>query len=273
MKFLVIPDVHNKIVGAEQIITAMPDHQPVFLGDYFDSFHDTPDMAEQTAKWLAWSLGQGRIHLMGNHDLPYRWRHQSCPGFSEEKLARVKREMSPFHWNQMGLFKVIRKEGLRPLVLSHAGFTLNNLYGIDSLLDTRSGGRAEHLRKLTTDQHLDMIGHEGRECLKKASYIGDHHWFNQGTRMGELRQGGPFWIDKDYFARPIFGIDQIVGHSWVNKPKVAHWPTKAAPASKVWFMDGGGMFAATVEAEDDGTGGLTVTPIYATGTKIGEPIK
>ncbi len=272
MKYLVIPDIHNRCQDAENLIAAMPEHHPIFLGDYFDQFNDTPEDAEQTAKWLSWSISQGRTHLMGNHDLPYRWRHQNCPGFTQEKYERVKREINPSYWNEVGLFKIIHKEGLRPLILSHAGFTLPNLYGITNVADTHKTGRAGHLRDLETYQHVEMIEYEGGKCLEAASYLGDHHWFNQGTRMGYMMQGGPFWLDIGDIAAPIPGVDQIVGHSWVNTAKRKSWPTKADPKQEMWCIDGGGMIAATVEMEDNGVGGLLVTPIHATGKIIGKPI-
>lgn len=272
MKYLIIPDIHNRIGDAENLISAMPGHQPIFLGDYFDHFNDTPEIAGETAKWLAWSISQGRIHLMGNHDLPYRWRHQTCPGFTPEKFARVKREMSPSSWSKVKLFEVIEMEDLRPLLLSHAGFTIPNVYGIQNPLDIRHPGRLSHLSDIPPNEYMELIRQQGAVCLENASRLGDHHWFIQGTRMGEPRQGGPFWIDKDNLMGVLPNIDQIIGHSFVNKPMCKRWHKNAVPNSEVWLIDGSGMFAATVEMEDNGVGGLLVTPIYATG-QIGTPIK
>jgi len=272
MKYLVIPDIHNRIHNAEGLIKIMPDHQPVFLGDYFDSFGDTVEMASDTAKWLSWSIGQGRIHLLGNHDLPYRWRHQNCPGFRPDKNEAIRREMSPAAWLQTKTHLIIQQEGLRPLVLSHAGFTLSNLWSVSNVKDTLKGGRSEGIRDFSVEDHLKCIETQSSECIFRASYLGDHYWFNQGSRMGEITPGGPFWIDKDDLAGPLPGIDQIVGHSWVNQPMRKCWPNQAKPNSEIWCIDGGGMFAATVEIRDNGVGGLLVTPIRATGEKIGQPI-
>jgi hypothetical protein len=272
-RFLIIPDIHNKVKQVEHLISRMPNHHPVFLGDYFDSFGDTPEMAEQTAKWLSWSIRQGRTHLMGNHDLPYRWKHQSCPGFTKEKEARVRREMSPSDWEQVALFRCITLPELRPLVLSHAGFTLANLYAVENPLDTSENGRAQNLRLITPSEHLEQIEAQGQDCLQKASYLANHHWFNQGTRMGEMRQGGPFWLDKHAFYGPIPGIDQIVGHTYTKGAERDTIKTGDEINSDVWFIDSEGMTAATVEPEDCGNGGLLITPIYATGPGAGAPIK
>lgn len=276
MKFLIIPDIHNRYFEAEELIEHFPGHQVVFLGDYFDSFGDNPTVAGKTAAWLRYSIGKGRIHLMGNHDLPYRWPWQSCPGFTKEKCKEVAKHMRPEDWQQTRLALIFAGTKYqecvhRPLVLSHAGFTLANLYGVADFRDVARGGRLEHMRKIPAYLHLDAIRDHSFKCAKAGDARVDHFWFNQGDRMGELEPGGPFWIDRHSLHSPLPGIDQIVGHTRVTTPQRHCDPHKAAPKSVVWFLDGYGKYAALLDGSLTEHGGLTITPIHARGERIGKP--
>jgi len=273
VKLLVIPDVHNRIGDPEALIKRFPEYQPVFLGDYFDSYHDGPEVARETAAWLRYSIHAGRIHLMGNHDLPYRWQYQNttyqvCPGWTREKQREVNSIMKADDWQLVRLMFILGQgvEG-RPLVLSHAGITLANLYGVPDYRDVAKGGRCEHLRERLPQEYLADIRSASGTALIAAYRQSPHFWFNQGDRMGELEEGGPFWIDKDSFRSPPAGIDQIVGHSHVSAPIRSCVPNQAKAESEVWFIDGGGAFAALV---DNDIGKWRVTPIHARGSRAGE---
>lgn len=273
MRHRIIPDVHNHYEAPEALIAMFPGHLPVFLGDYFDSYDDLPSMAKATAEWLRYSIRKGRIHLMGNHDLPYRWRDGRlyCPGWSEQKNRVINSVMGPGDWREVRTHFLIREPALRPLLLSHAGFTMANLYGVADPAEVCRKGRLGHLLDRTAEEHLAEVETGSREALARAAYHGEHHWFNQGSRMGARNIGGPFWIDKDEFWGQLPGIDQIVGHSRVSRPVSRCAPTRAKPDSEVWCIDGGGRFAALVEGGDNGRGGLLVTPIHASGEKAGQP--
>lgn len=272
MKFLIIPDVHNRYSEAEELIEHFPEHQAVFLGDYFDSFGDNPAVAGKTAEWLRYSIGKGRIHLMGNHDLPYRWQDQQCPGYTREKHRAILQHMRPDDWNQIRLALILSgSQSHRPLVLSHAGFTLANLYGVPDFRDVGSGGRLSHLRERLPQEHLESIRVYSFKCAKAGDARIDHFWFNQGDRMGELEPGGPFWIDRHSLHSQLPGIDQIVGHSFVATPQRHCDPHESKPESVVWFIDGHGDYAALLDGSVTEQGGLTVTPIHARGEVIGKP--
>lgn len=277
MKLLVIPDVHNHFESTERIIERFPDRQVIFLGDYFDDYHDTPAMAAATAEWLRHSIHKGRIHLMGNHDLPYRWRHQTCPGYSGEKHREIKKFMTETEWNEVRLALIYSncrygKQEARPLVLSHAGFTLANLYGVADFRDVARNGRLGFLRDRLPQEHLEEIRKQSFACLKAGHERRHHFWFNQGDRMGELATGGPFWIDRHSLRSELPGVDQIVGHTHVSSPQRHCAPNCAKPTSEVWFIDGCGKFAALVDSAVTERGGVQITPIYAKGEKVGEPV-
>ena len=122
MKTLIVPDVHNHIDEVEAQISRYPADRVVFLGDYFDSFGDTPAMAEATARWLKASLARPeRLHLWGNHDLWYRFplNSQICwigSGFTPEKSRAISGVLAFEDWEKLRLVTV-----LDGIVFSHAG--------------------------------------------------------------------------------------------------------------------------------------------------------
>jgi hypothetical protein len=275
MNYLIIPDVHNRVEWAESLIATFPGRVVIFLGDYFDNYEDTPSIARHTAQWLRYSLDQGRIHLMGNHDLPYRWAGITCPGWTKDKHREVNRVLAHYDWGKLRLVFILRFNKLevipqerlveqrRPLVISHAGVTLANLYGAGAPADTAKNGRLSHLRDRTVDEHLEEIRRQHDLCRYLAESGGDHHWLNQGVRMGHRNVAGPFWLDRHDF-NPIAGIDQIMGHTRVSTPQRHCMPHAQAPVSENWFIDGAGKFAALI------TNGVVV-PIWVTPERMGEP--
>ncbi|MGI0069778.1 MAG: metallophosphoesterase, partial [Nitrosopumilaceae archaeon] len=103
MKTLIIPDIHNKTEKAEKIIQKENPDRTVFLGDYFDSFGEGIEFAQQTALWLKSSLQQpNRVHLIGNHDLSYQSNGIfQCSGFNSFKLWAIGRILQREDWNRM----------------------------------------------------------------------------------------------------------------------------------------------------------------------------
>lgn len=262
MKYLIIPDVHNQVEWAETLIAKFPDRKVVFLGDYFDSFGDTPEAARRTAEWLRHSLEKGRVHLMGNHDLPYRWQntwHPKCPGWTREKARAILDHVRVEQWQQMPLVFILDGKDARPIVTSHAGITLANLYGVSNSVDCATGGRCAHLKDRLVPEHLDAIRKQAVICERSAKGGGDHFWLNQGSRMGEIEQGGPFWLDRWDF-NPIAGINQVVGHTRVDSPHRTY-----TPDSDNWFIDGHCKFAALID-------NFVITPIHAQGEQIGQVV-
>ena len=52
MRTLIIPDIHNHTQNADHWLQTQRYDRVVFLGDYFDDFHDTPGDVINTAGWL-----------------------------------------------------------------------------------------------------------------------------------------------------------------------------------------------------------------------------
>ncbi len=122
MKTLIVPDVHNHTAEAEEQVARYPADRVIFLGDYFDSFGDSPEVAADTARWLKDSLTRPeRLHLWGNHDLWYRFpfNPQICwigSGFTPQKHAAISSILGDEDWARLRLVTF-----LDGIAFSHAG--------------------------------------------------------------------------------------------------------------------------------------------------------
>lgn len=205
MKTLVIPDVHNKIHKVDQILADTQELQPdeiVFLGDYFDSYHDHPFDALKTATWLKSSLAfPNRIHLIGNHDAPYIAPGNSslwCPGYSTDKLKVIRStlpdeyfdRLQPAHYSNSFLF-------------SHAG-------AHPDLIACPVQGL------FTPAQLVEKV----QDAWNRVKAGEEHPYFLPGARMGEDRIGGITWVHWHGEFKHYPGINQIVGHTNVDSPRL-----------------------------------------------------
>ena len=198
MKTLIIPDIHNKSHIAEHIISREKPDKVIFLGDYFDSFHDEPDDVRATAKWFHWSINQpNRIHIVGNHDLPY-WFPENpfldCPGYNRFKLLLVQEYVTNKDWEKLVFYHNLDDHWL----LSHAG---------------------AHPYWLKTDKTdikelSDRLQWETKNFLKAAGRK-LYHWFAAWSRArgGTLTPGGLVWNDFTGDFHALIGVNQLVGHT------------------------------------------------------------
>ena len=197
MRTIVIGDIHHQWYSAEKLLRKVPHDQVVFLGDYFDDYGDNPDIAKDTAKWLAYSLRQpNRIHLMGNHDLPYACSHILCPGYGYDKALAIQEVMTHDLWGQVE-FHYWADDWL----LTHAG-----LHPIFCHRPDQDCTR-EYLRHFLKEQSL------GAKMALKAE---ERHWyFWVGPARGghDYAVGGLLWLDFRNEFFPIAGLNQIVGHT------------------------------------------------------------
>jgi hypothetical protein len=208
MLTLIIPDIHNHIGHIEphiqKLSTSYNFDRIIFLGDYFDQFHDGPADAERTAQWLKSSLQHSnRIHLIGNHDMPYlvgrSTQQLECPGYSVEKDERINNVLTVTDWQQ-----------LRPAcinqgwLLSHAGFSSKTFL------------KPLHDANLPTAEELLETAEREFVRLKSGEFS---YFFALGSRMCDTYPGGITWADwRDDFT-PIEGINQIVGHTPDYNPR------------------------------------------------------
>lgn len=206
MKTLIISDIHNRTRWINPFLynykQAYGYDQVVFLGDYFDQFGDGPNEAKETALWLKASLQhKDRIHLLGNHDMPYMCPGNEllwCPGWDKYKNTAVNRVMTPQAWDM-----------LRPCV------------EVDGWLLSHAGASEWVFNHPIKGISLNSIIEQTEKALIEAKKNNITVEFGYGSRMDSLVNvtGGITWLDWNDEFVPIEGINQIVGHTPGNQPK------------------------------------------------------
>ncbi len=237
-KYLVISDVHNRTTLAERICEKYgQEYIIIFLGDYFDYFHDGRYDAEKTARWLKHSLQQpNRIHLFGNHDAAYMFCYNKallCPGWDEEKNRAVRSVLDESDFDQLKLYHYIEEGNW---LLSHAGFTLPNVYGFRHPELLNKGCKYDFLVNTSKENVLETIEKETVKFFEAAKNNGYHHFMFQGSGMGEFGNGGPFWL-RPSSMRMMKQFNQIVGHTTFNNPQVIYLPNKTDKVAEFWILD------------------------------------
>ena len=196
---LPIGDIHNLYHFAEDIIQKQPHDKVIFVGDYFDSFNDTPELNIETAKWLKESLQKpNRIHLMGNHDFQYaidRRHGIHCSGFSTDKYNAINSVMTKEDWARIKYFHC--EQGWW---FSHAGVTKDWFY--HPVL-----GLNEQVIESRLSLDLDNLD---------AGIFPDSIYAACWIRGGRHPRGGILWADwRKLDLLPE--IKQVVGHTVVKK--------------------------------------------------------
>lgn len=226
-EYAVVPDIHNKTWLAESIAKKQErlGRHVIFLGDYFDSYQDNPEKIKETAKWLKQSLKKPtRTHLMGNHDFAYAFPthpHAWCPGWSPEKQKAVESEISQEELQSLQLCKLIRGERNTPILLSHAGINLHTLHGISSeglpFEQPKDDPRIEEFKNWSAEAHLEILDTQTLRWMLASKTNKTHRFHHQGTKVGEERFGGPYWLYLEDIY-PIPNLGQIIGHNPMNNP-------------------------------------------------------
>ena len=90
MRWLILPDIHDKIRRSNNIIEREPHDQPLLMGDFFDDFQNEVTDAADTAKQVKhWLNASNTTCLLGNHDMSYgrgrQTRRLICPGYDAAK--------------------------------------------------------------------------------------------------------------------------------------------------------------------------------------------
>lgn len=206
MNIIVIGDIHNRWVAAEEIASLYDKtHLVIFLGDYFDDFGDTAQDAKQTAFWLKKSLNKpNRIHLMGNHDINYSFLNYkkdvngnlqniySCSGYQMNKDAAVNSVMLTSDWNKIKFSHFengfwFTHAGMHPNWFEHPIKGMSN----DIIL--------EKLEKADHDYH-DRIWNQTIGAVGRC-------------RGGREKVGGILWLDHQSEAKLIPNFKQVYGHT------------------------------------------------------------
>lgn len=211
---LVIPDVHENIERAEQIIAKHDDcASVVFLGDYVDT-HKTSDPVNLhlTLRWLLRSVRDPRrIHLLGNHDRAYLFCAIStyCSGWSEERQNVFLETVGDKLEHLRAQLHLAVQAG--PWMLSHAGFP-------------------SVCRDATPDQLLHWAAHAHAALPRRGGRAPVHPLNGCGfVRGGDERFGGLTWQDWNHEFKPLVGIHQIVGHTKSNSARYRNMNAKGRP--------------------------------------------
>jgi len=174
-RILVLGDIHHAWIRTEKILADLRSQydQAILLGDYFDDFGDTPGRAAETAYWLAYSLRQPeRIHLLGNHDLPYLFPENPnlfCPGFTAEKWFAIQANLRAAPPERFQLAHCADA-----WLLSHSGFAA----------EFAGGGTPESLAA------------RANALLRRLNEDRYEPWLAPGVaRGGSQPKGGITWLD------------------------------------------------------------------------------
>lgn len=198
---LIIPDLHLNWERADKIIKHVGADKIVFLGDYFDDFGDDYQTNLKMAEWLAASLDQpNRIHLFGNHDISYAIarREYKCSGYEAGKDYAINAVLKEDNWRKLKLYTWVGD-----YLCSHAG--VHNYY---NTMFSNGASIKEWLEPVAKRAMDDAFALKPVHPLLEAGK----------SRGGYARHGGIIWCDF-YEFKPIFGVNQIFGHTPRRSPE------------------------------------------------------
>ena len=194
---IIIGDIHGNVAKVEAFLSYKPEAVHVALGDYVDSFLESPSRQIQALRLL---LDSNAVLLWGNHDLHYLAQPPFiCTGF------------------QYG-----REKQYQDMIEAHKRRFLA-AYAVDGWLCTHAG-----VCQGLTKGDLDVTIIVDRLNAKLAAFIEQPHEpgplsiFAIGAgRGGDSRCGGIFWYDFKRENALDSSIKQIFGHTETKEPVVA----------------------------------------------------
>ena len=200
---LVIPDVHHRTDWAEELIVSEGSDcaSIIFTGDYFDYAGDTAEDTHQTALWLQESLRDPRrVHLLGNHDVAYfahGWQTRDWSGWTNSKHQAFSKVFTRENFPSLPLHLAATAG---PWFLSHAGVAGGRHspfihYPVEAVLHWAAVARRNlqfHTEKSTALPQILGVGI---------------------SRGGHQINGGLLWCDFDQDFSPLYGLNQLCGHT------------------------------------------------------------
>lgn len=176
----------------------------VFIGDYVDSFDISPveiKMNLENIIHLKLIFPDVIVLLWGNHDISY-YRNTRCTGFQPAMM-----------WDYTQLFST--KIGEQSIfqaayqynnwLWAHAGVTMGFYNNVLSALSNPKKNRFSFLYENTSiSEKLNLMEQTSDPNINLVGY----------SRGGYSKVPGPYWADKgDLYNKPIFGLNQVVGHT------------------------------------------------------------
>lgn len=188
---MVVADVHDRHAAAERAVASESPGAVVFLGDYFDGGGDP----KETAAWLAASMErEGRVHLLGNHDVHYMSPNRGfrCTGYDSAVLDAISSAGVP--WGRAVPYCWLDERWL----CTHAGLSAALVRAC-----ARAPGRAGAVQLLAG----------AYSQMESARAGGGAPLFEAGrSRGGSRGVGGITWCDYSEFE-DVPGMCQIFGHT------------------------------------------------------------
>ena len=218
MHLCIIPDLHNRIEVAKEIIEKENENvdEFIFLGDYFDDWTETLQSARATAEFLSEHIHDDKFKfLIGNHDLHYIINHRSwiSSTWTEEKFNTINEIIDEDMWSKF-LWSYHKDNWL----FSHAGINSKD-YSSEGLDDTLNA----HITDVI-DNDLDTS-----------------KWFSPyGKFWLKYLSGIPLALNAD---RPL---NQMCGHS-----VLANWNMKQLVGYRVYWIDTCSQNYALVDLEEN----------------------
>lgn len=202
---LIVPDVHEKIDRADQIVQQFSDAERViWLGDYLDSFEyvGQPEHWKEVCEWMdRMAQDPKNIMLAGNHDVHYFTdiKEYLCNGYYASKHDIVK-DVLGHSW--VSKLKWIHTETVNGelTVFSHAGLNPAFIHPMAQL----------------DEQYFKDLNNQIHERFQ-AGVVDSLLSAGRG-RGGRARVGGLTWQDWRREYEPIPDIRQVVGHSETHVP-------------------------------------------------------
>ena len=227
MKTLVIPDVHQDIESVLKIFKAEDIDsfdEIIFLGDWFDSFHEPPRVAsfKDTRLFLrdlVWNNKNGKmIFLVGNHDMAYIYNNKKS-GYSSSFIKSNAYMCSGVTKSKISTFRqVFFDKGLRD------DWFIKNF----KMAHRSQGWAFSHagiiLRHFPYEKTMDSIVNEILPDVfanfRNLDYM--HNWLISaiGTaRFGQDPYGGLLWLDFNIEFNPSKEVGkQVFGHTYCPEP-------------------------------------------------------
>jgi hypothetical protein len=240
MKTLVVPDVHQRVSVVKSILEAESNYdEVVFLGDWFDSFHEPPKVAgfEETCEYLKHLILEHPnkhkfVFLLGNHDISYIHENRDssskriskntkyfCSGFTTCKAKKFRHAFFDHGLKDNFFVEHFKIAHLtQGFVLSHAGISIRHFpYGYS---------KERFVNELLPDVWRNF---------RNLEY--NHNWVISGAgyhRGGNHAIGGVLWMDWNGEFNPCIDTGkQIMGHTTVRAPDCMHMNT----LMECWNLD------------------------------------
>ncbi len=213
---IIIGDIHGNVEKVKAFLAYKPDELHIALGDYLDSWSESPERQLEALQLL---INSDSVLIWGNHDIHYVLPSPPfiCPGFQYKEKDQYQKLINS---NQNRFLAAFAADGW---LLTHAGCHIR-------------------LAKYSTDvvEIANRLNKKLTEYLNHPSKPGTEGIFAIGRgRDGAARVGGIFWYD---FRREdgLAPVPQIFGHCEVKEPmKIDNYIALDTTNSKTdcWLFD------------------------------------